>query len=69
MNETLWQNYKGMFDGRLGFGKKPAMLVVDFIGAYTTSGSALFAPPVCDAVMETAELLDAARQERPGGLH
>ncbi|MCL6512022.1 MAG: isochorismatase family protein [Anaerolineae bacterium] len=61
MNETLQQNYKGVFDGRLGFGKKPAVLVVDFIRAYTTSGSALFAPPVCDAVMETAELLDAAR--------
>ena len=61
MNETLQQNYKGVFDGRLGFGKKPAVLVVDFIRAYTTSGSPLFAPPVCDAVMETAELLDAAR--------
>jgi maleamate amidohydrolase len=61
MNETLQQNYKGVFDGRLGFGKKPAVLVVDFIRAYTTSGSALFAPPVCDAVMQTAELLDAAR--------
>ena len=61
MNETLQQNYKGVFDGRLGFGKKPAVLVVDFIRAYTTSGNALFAPPVCDAVMETAELLDAAR--------
>ena len=61
MNETLQQNYKGVFDGRLGFGRKPAVLVVDFIRAYTTSGSALFAPPVCDAVMQTAELLDAAR--------
>ena len=61
MNESLQQNYKGVFDGRLGFGKKPAVLVVDFIRAYTTNGSALFAPPVCNAVMQTVEVLDAAR--------
>ncbi|MFC1466363.1 MAG: N-carbamoylsarcosine amidohydrolase [Candidatus Brachytrichaceae bacterium NZ_4S206] len=61
MNESLQQNYKGVFDGRLGFGKKPAVLVVDFIRAYTTSGSALFAGPVCDAVMQTVDVLAAAR--------
>lgn len=61
MNESLQQNYKGVFDGRLGFGKKPAVLVVDFIRAYTTPGSALFAGPVCDAVMQTIDLLAAAR--------
>lgn len=61
MNESLQQNYKGVFDGRLGFGKKPAVLVVDFIRAYTTPGSALFAGPVCDAVMQTVDILTAAR--------
>ncbi|BCX03121.1 MAG: N-carbamoylsarcosine amidase [Candidatus Roseilinea sp.] len=61
MNESLQQNYKGVFDGRLGFGRKPAVLVVDFIRAYTTPGSALFARPVCDAVMQTVDLLAAAR--------
>jgi maleamate amidohydrolase len=61
-NDSLEQNYKGVFDGRLGFGKKPAVIVVDFIRAYTTEGSPLFAPPVIDAVNETIELLEAARK-------
>lgn len=61
MSQSLAENYRGVFDSRLGFGKKPAVLVVDFIRAYTTPGSALFAPPVCDAVLHTADVLAAAR--------
>ncbi|GAB1422405.1 N-carbamoylsarcosine amidohydrolase [Anaerolineales bacterium] len=62
-NQNLQDNYVGVFDGRLGFGKKPAVLVVDFINAYITEGSALFAPPVIDAVNETVDLLSLARQK------
>lgn len=61
MTETLTQNYQGVFDNRLGFGKRPAVLVVDFINAYTTEGSPLFAAPVVKAVKETVALLEAAR--------
>lgn len=61
MSQSLAENYRGVFDSRLGFGRKPAVLVVDFIRAYTTPGSALFAPPVCDAVLHTADVLAAAR--------
>lgn len=57
----LKQNYAGVFDGRLGFGRKPAVIVVDFINAYTTEGAALYAPDVVTAVGETVELLAAAR--------
>ncbi len=60
----LETNYAGVFDGRLGFGQKPAVLVVDFIRAYTTEGSALYAPDVVTAVSETAELLVLARQKK-----
>ena len=60
---TLQDNYKGVFDGRLGFGKKAAVLVVDFIRAYTTPGAALFAPDVVTAVQQTVDLLDSARQK------
>lgn len=60
MND-LEQNYAGVFDGRLGFGRKPAMLVVDFIRAYTTPDAPLFAPDVVTAVHATADLLDRAR--------
>ncbi len=60
--ESLKQNYSGVFDGRIGYGRKPAVVVVDFINAYTTPGSALYAPPVIDAVRETVDLLDIARR-------
>ena len=60
---TLQDNYKGVFDGRLGFGKKAAVLVVDFIQAYTTPGAALYAPDVVTAVRQTRDLLDLARQK------
>jgi maleamate amidohydrolase len=56
-------NYQGLFDGRIGFGRKPALLVVDFINAYTTSGSPLYAPDVVTAVTATADLLPLTRQK------
>jgi len=59
----LQANYEGVFDSRLGFGKKPAVLVVDFIRAYTAESSALYAPDVVTAVSETVDLLDLARQK------
>lgn len=60
-NEALAQDYSGVFDGALALGRRPAVLVVDFIRAYTTPGSALFAQPVVDAVAATPALLHAAR--------
>ena len=59
----LSSNYKGVFDGRIGFGKRPAVLVVDFINAYTTPGSPLYAPDVVTAVRETVDLLALARRK------
>ena len=59
---ALVDNYSGVFDGHTGFGRNPALLVVDFINAYTTEGAPLFAPGVVDAVRESVPLLDAARQ-------
>lgn len=59
----LQANYSGVFDGRLGFGKRPAVLVIDFIRAYTTESSALYAADVVTAVAETRQLLALARQK------
>jgi maleamate amidohydrolase len=59
----LERNYHGVFDGRMGFGRAPALIVVDFIRAYTEPGSPLFAPAVVEAVKATAPLLDAARKK------
>ncbi len=60
----LQNNYRGVFDNRLGFGRAPAVLVVDFIRAYTTPDSPLYAPAVCAAVEQTAELLARARRRQ-----
>jgi maleamate amidohydrolase len=60
----LQTNYKGVFDARLGFGKRPALLIVDFINAYVTEGSPLYAPDVLTAVEETIPLLSLARQKQ-----
>jgi maleamate amidohydrolase len=47
---------------RVGFGARPAVLVIDFIKAYTTPGSPLYAAPgVPDAVRASGPLLAAAR--------
>ena len=60
-------NYKGVFDGGLGFGKKAAVVVVDFVNAYVDPSSKLYCPEpeigVVDAVKETVPLLELARQK------
>ncbi|MBI1732289.1 MAG: isochorismatase family protein [Gammaproteobacteria bacterium] len=61
MTESKQHNYAGVFDNRIGFGVRPALLCVDFVRAYTTEGSPLFAPQVIGAVRETVEVLKAAR--------
>lgn len=61
MTESLRENYRGVFDGRIGFGRRPALVVVDFMRAYTTPGLPLYAPAVVDAVAATVDVLAAAR--------
>ncbi len=34
MNTDLKANYQGVYENRIGFGKRPAMLLVDFVQAY-----------------------------------
>jgi maleamate amidohydrolase len=59
----LAQNYRGVFDRPMGFGRAPAIIVVDFIKAYTEPGSPLYAPAVVTAVQATAPLLAAGRKK------
>jgi len=51
----------GAFDGRLAFGARPALLVVDVVMAYLTPGSPLFAPGFVDALVVNERLVAAAR--------
>ncbi len=59
---ALKANYAGVFDGRIGFGERPAIVVVDFVNAYTAPDSPLFAEDVVAAVANTAPLLALARE-------
>jgi nicotinamidase-related amidase len=61
VDPALRDSYRGVFDGRVGFGRAPALLIVDFIRAYTTPGLPLYAPAVSDAVEATRALLALAR--------
>ncbi|WP_447044678.1 N-carbamoylsarcosine amidohydrolase [Vreelandella sp. H-I2] len=69
LDDSLDNNYKGVWDGRIGFGKKPVLLVVDFMQGYTTPGSPLFAQGVVDAVANMPPLLDAARRTGTPVIH
>ena len=55
----------GVFDGRLGFGKKAAVVVVDFVNAYVDPSSKLYCGDpeigVVSAVQATRPLLQLAR--------
>lgn len=53
-------NYKGAFDGRLPFGERPALLIVDFVMAYLDPASPLYAG-VEAALASNERLLAAAR--------
>lgn len=55
------ENYRGVWGGRIGFGETLAVIVVDFMKAYTTQGAPLFAEGVVEAVKQTRRLLAAAR--------
>ena len=54
-------NYQGVWGQRIGFGNKPALLMVDFMQGYTQQGAPLFAQGVVNAVAESAGLLACAR--------
>lgn len=59
-DQDLMAHYVGAFDGRLSFGKFPALLIVDFVMAYLDQASPLYAD-VEDALASNERLLAAAR--------
>lgn len=60
MTEDLGDNYARAYGGRLGFGKKPALILIDLVRAYFDRDCDLWAD--CDAALASAiRLRDAAR--------
>ncbi|MEZ5563634.1 MAG: N-carbamoylsarcosine amidohydrolase [Gammaproteobacteria bacterium] len=66
---TAASNYAGVWDNRLGFGRKTALIVIDLLQGYTLKGAPLFAPGVVKAVGEMPELLKLARQKKMPVIH
>lgn len=60
MSGDLEQNYKGAFDGSLGFGEAPALILVDFVEAYFAKDSPLYAD-VDEALASALRVREAAR--------
>jgi maleamate amidohydrolase len=60
-DSSLVENYRAVFDERIGFGRRPAVLSIDFLRAYTTPGAPFYAEGVVRAVGESVALYDAAR--------
>ena len=60
MSEELTENYRGAFDGSLGFGNRPALILIDFVEAYFDKASPLYAG--VEATLASAlRVRDAAR--------
>lgn len=57
-------NYAGVFDGRLAFGERPALVLVDVVMAYLTPGAPLYDPAFVAALAVNERLVAAARQAR-----
>ncbi len=60
MNPDLGENYRGTFDVTLGFGARPALILVDFVQAYFDPNSPLYAG-VEDALASALRIRAAAR--------
>lgn len=60
MSEDLTENYRGAFDGSLGIGDSPALILVDFVEAYFDKDSPLYAG-VDDALSSALRVRNEAR--------
>ncbi|WP_062268291.1 N-carbamoylsarcosine amidohydrolase [Endozoicomonas arenosclerae] len=61
MADSASSNYEGVWGNRIGFGKSAALILVDFMEAYTTPGAPLYAPDVVEAVSRAGKILESAR--------
>lgn len=61
MSSYATSNYSGVFEGRIGFGRKPGLILVDFVEAYFDRNCELYAG-VEDALASAIELVEAARK-------
>lgn len=60
MTRDLEDSYKSTFEGRLGFGRVPALVLIDFVRAYFDQASPFYAG-VEDTLTSALRIRDAAR--------
>ena len=60
-DDDLQANYARAFDGKAGFGSRPALILIDFVAAYFTPGNDLHAG-VEDALASAMRVREAARE-------
>ncbi|MDB4836989.1 N-carbamoylsarcosine amidohydrolase [Marinomonas sp.] len=68
-SSNLQSNYEGVWGSRIGFGKKPALISIDFMKGYTDTSSPLYAEGVVTAVNHAPALLAVARQKGVPVIH
>ena len=61
MSDDVSSNYSGVYEGRIGFGQNPALILIDFAKAYYDPDSPLFAG-VDDTLAAALELRAVARE-------
>ena len=61
MTEDALTNYADVYDNRIGFGKKPALILVDFVQAYFDKSCELYSD-VEDALASAIRIRDIARE-------
>lgn len=60
MSDDLISSYEGVFEGRVGFGKNPALILIDFVAGYFLPESPLYAG-VEDTLAAALSMREAAR--------
>ena len=63
MTQSLSENYKLAYDNRLGFGERPALILVDLVQAYFDDNCALYAgvEDTLDSVLRVRAAARAAK--------
>lgn len=61
MQDSAAGSYEGVYGNRIGFGKRPALLLIDFVEAYFDPGCELYAD-VEDALASALQIVEAARR-------
>lgn len=60
MSDNLNSNYAGVYNNRIGFGSKPALVLIDFVEAYFDPACDLYAD-VGEALASAMRLVEVAR--------